>query len=118
MYKVASTLFHDALKIYGTSKLCTETTVKQNFLKVWWTQIYNIFFKSLYFHQCYCKFICKHIYNEIKTKKRATGKKVVIVFSGVLGDFEEKEPKCGTYVGAGGLVVSISTSALILSGNS
>ena len=78
----------------------------------------DIVFKSLYFHQCYCKFICKHIYNEIKTKKRATGKKVVVVFSGVLGDFEEKEPKCGTYVGAGGLVVSISTSALILSGNS
>ena len=43
---------------------------------------------------------------------------MVEVFSGVLGDFEEKEPKCGTYVGAGGLVVSISTSALILSGNS
>ena len=44
---------------------------------------------------------------------------MVEVFSGhVLGDFEEKEPKCGIYVGAGGLVVSISTSALILSGNS
>ena len=61
--------------------------------------------------------LCKILW-WVKTKKRATGKKVVVVFSGVLGDFEENEPKCGTYVGAGGLVVSISTSALILSGNS
>ena len=82
------------------------------------TQIYDIFFKSLYFHQCYCKFICKHIYNVIKTKKGPQEKKVVVVFSGVLGYFEEKKPKCEAYVGAGGLVVSISTSALILSGNS
>ena len=56
--------------------------------------------------------------NVIKTKKGPQEKKVVVVFSGVLVDFEEKEPKCGIYVGAGGLVVSISTSALILSGNS
>ena len=53
-----------------------------------------------------------------KPKKGPQEKKVVVVFSGVLVDFEEKEPKCGIYVGAGGLVVSISTSALILSGNS
>ena len=58
------------------------------------------------------------IYNVIKTKKGPQEKKVVVVFSGVLGYFEEKKPKCGAYVGAGGLVVSISTSALILSGNS